>query len=211
MAFWKKKKDTKIETPKVMGLGIGHSFEVDSLLLRIIEDKLIIEKASPTQIIQAVGVVDWDGTKIYRLYTDDEAFLQVVTEGGNTAENVVDVKLFHYYDTLDIGGDTLWNELLDSKIGNPTYPLEGHTYSRIWTSESDYHRPVHMKELTYDENGETSETDQFTMLFERDIGDGDTETLFLSAEEVVNDNNLERCLVISTGITLSPSQITIHG
>ena len=69
-----------------------------------------------------------------------------------------------------------------------------------------------MSETTYDDQGMTSVTDQFTMLFERPIADDRTESLFLSAEEKEEPvGSLNRCLVISTGITLTPTQITIHG
>jgi hypothetical protein len=50
------------------------------------------------------------------------------------------------------------------------------------------------------------------MLFEREINNDITESLFLSAEESFDENNqVSRCFVISTGVGLTPSQITIHG
>lgn len=210
--FGKKKSEPVIDTPEIMGLRIGGSFEIDSLLLRLSEQELITEGCAPTHIIQAVGLVDLDGTWIYRFYTDDDAFLQVVAEGGKQDENVVDVKLFHFYDTQDVPSETLWNELLNQKIGQPSYSLEGHQYERVWTSVSEYHNPVHMVEKTYDGESKPSETDQFTMLFERPISGNNTESLFLSAEEKLETGGyLSRCFVLSTGITLSSAQITIHG
>lgn len=209
--LFKKKEEKNIELPKCLGLGIGHSFEVDPLFLKLIEPELVIESAAPTQIVQSVGVVELDGTKIFRFYTDDEAFLQIVAQGGVDAQHVLDVKLFHYYNTLDMSDKSRWDELLDQKIGTPTYELEGHTYERVWSTASEYHQPIHMRETTYEKNGDDSTTDQFTMLFERKLSDGTAESLFLSAEEFLNEDNLERCLVLSTGITLTPSQITIHG
>jgi hypothetical protein len=203
--------DKTANTPSIIGLRLGGSFEVDALLLRLIESEFVVEHVAPTQIIQAVGLVDMDGTLIYRFYTDDEAFLQVIAEGGSADHNVVDVKLFHFYDTQDIASKSAWDELLNHQIGQPEYALEGHHYQRVWTAAGDYHNPVHMAEKTYDDEGDISETDQFTMLFERPLSNGSTESLFLSAEEKVVENNLERCLVISTGMTLTPSQITIHG
>ena len=119
--------------------------------------------------------------------------------------------LFHYYDTLNVNANQ-WDEILKHKIGAPTYELEGHTYHRVWTSVSEYHPSVAMQEETYDESNEVSETDQFVMLFERELSDGSFEQLYLSAEESLNDNDqLERCLVISTGVKLSPTQIRVNG
>lgn len=203
---------TEDKTPSIMGLRLGASFEVDPLAVRLVLDELTIESFSPTQIIRAAGVVDLDGTWVYRFYTDDDAWLQVVAEGGNRDEHVVDVKLFHFYDTRDIASEQAWSNLLQKEIGGPSYDLDGRSYSRVWTAAGDYHNPVHMAEKTYDEGGDHSSTDQFTMLFERELSDQRTESLFLSAEEKLEEGNyLSRCLVLSTGITLTPSQLTIHG
>lgn len=200
------------ETPSIMGLRLGASFEVDPLAIRLVLDELTIESCSPTQIIKAAGVVDLDGTWVYRFYTDDDAWLQVVAEGGNRDDQVVDVKLFHFYDTRDIASEQAWRALLESEIGRPSYQLDGREYQRVWTSAGEYHNPVYMAEKTYDESGDFSCTDQFTMLFERGLSDQRTESLFLSAEEKLEDAGyLSRCLVLSTGITLTPSQLTIHG
>ncbi|MEE1674210.1 YjfK family protein [Agarivorans aestuarii] len=197
-------------TPNVMGLKLGGSFELDALALRLVMADMVVSKVAATQIIQSAGIVDLDGTTLYRFYTDDEGFLQVVANGSGE-EDVVDVKMFHYYDTLDIANQAEWDQLLNNKIGASSYQLEGHTYHRVWTSTTEYHNPVHMEEKTYQDNTDFSTTDQFTMLFERELDNGEMESLFLSAEEVVNNNALERCLVISTGMTVSPTQITIHG
>jgi hypothetical protein len=69
-----------------------------------------------------------------------------------------------------------------------------------------------MQEKTYDHSDDITQTDQFVMLFERILSDGSFEQLYLSAEETLNDNNqLERCLVISTGVKLTPTQISVNG
>lgn len=207
-----KKKDPLADTPSIMGLGLRSSFKLDPLLMKLSEEELVTKGAASTHIIQAAGIADLDGTWIYRFYTDDDAFLQVIAEGGQSEEHVVDVKLFHYYDTLDIGSQASWDRLLKEEIGVGNYTLAGHSYERVWTTTGNYHNPVHMSEKTYDEDGEFSITDQFTMLFERPISDGNTESLFLSAEEKEETSgNLSRCLVQSTGITLTSSQLTIHG
>ena len=214
LGFFKKNKNDEPEDkgPEIMGLRLGGSFKLDSLLLKLVENDLIIEEANPTHIIKAAGIADLDGTKILRFYTDDEAFLQVIVEGALKEENVVDVKLFYFYDTQTISNQAEWDDLLNNKIGKKSYKLEGHKFKRVWTSTSDYHPPVGMTETTYSEDeDEPSETDQFTMLFERQIQNDKTESLFLSAEEVIVDNNYERCLVISTGFSLGSTDITIIG
>jgi len=204
--------DPLADAPTIMGLRLRGSFEIDPLFLKLTANELVANNCAPTQLIKAAGIVDLDGTWVFRFYTDDDAFLQVIAEGGKSEEHVVDVKLFHFYDTRDIGSKAVWNRLLNEEIGASTYQLEGHDFDRVWTAAGAYHNPVHMAEKTYDDDGEFSVTDQFTMLFERPISDGRTESLFLSAEEKEEDSgNLGRCLVLSTGITLSPAQLTIHG
>jgi hypothetical protein len=180
--------------------------------MKLTEGELVTRGAASTHIIEAAGIVDLDGTWIYRFYTDDDAFLQVVARGGQSEEHVIDVKLFHFYDTLDVSSQTNWDRLLKEEIGASVYELAGYTYERVWTTAGNYHNPVHMAEKTYDEDGGFSVTDQFTMLFERPISNGNTESLFLSAEEKVEESgNLSRCLVQSTGITLTAAQLTIFG
>ncbi len=212
-SLFKKKtsKDSTVVTPSIMGLRLGGSFEIDPLLMRMVESSLIIDGAASSYIIKAVGIAELDGSWMFRFYTDDDAFLQVISEGGKNDEQVVDVKLFHFYDTQDIVSQSVWDKLLNEQIGVATYELENLTYQRVWTSASDYHNPVYVQENTYDEDGESSSTDQFIMLFEREIDGGLTESLFLSAEESEQAGGLNRCFVLSTGITLTPSQITIHG
>ncbi len=210
--FGQKERDPCNAAPSIIGLRLGGSFEIDPLLLKLMEEELVVDGCASTHIIKAVGIVDLDGIWVFRFYTDDDAFLQVIAEGGKADEHVVDVKLFHFYDTQDISSQSIWDRLLNEEMGAPTYELEGHSYNRVWTSAGDYHNPVHMAEKTYDAAGDFSLTDQFTMLFERPISAGQTESLLLAAEEKEEDSgNLSRCLVISTGITLTPTQLTIHG
>ena len=211
--FFKKKPPAtpSIEKPNVMGLCVGSSFDIDKLAFSLILDELVISSIADTQLIQAAGRVELGSSTLLRFYTDDEAWLQVVCEGGEAEENIVDVTLFHYYDTLHVNLDE-WDDILKHKIGTPNYHLAGNDYTRVWTSTADYHPPVAMQEKTYDSSNDISDTDQFVMLFERQLSDGSFEQLYLSGEESLNENNqLERCLVISTGVKLSSTQIRVNG
>jgi hypothetical protein len=211
--FFKKKPPPvpSINKPEVMGLCVGSSFDIDKLAFQLILEELVISGIADTQLIQGAGRVDLGSSVLLRFYTDDEAWLQVVCEGGELEENIVDVTLFHYYDTLHVNAAE-WDDMLANKIGAPTYSLEGREYERVWTSIATYHPPVAMQEKTFDDTNDISETDQFVMLFERALNDGSFEQLYLSGEESLNDNNqLERCLVISTGVKLTSTQIRVNG
>ena len=49
------------------------------------------------------------------------------------------------------------------------------------------------------------------MLYERPISNDRVETLLVVGEEKLVGNNLDRCLVISTGFDVEPADITING
>lgn len=210
--FGKKNIDQKPKAPEIMGLYLGGSFEIDALKLRLVEPELTIEGASPKHIIQAVGEVHLDtGGKILRFYTDDDAYLQVVLDGGDTESHITDVKLWYFYETKTVGSNDQWKALIAEGISKPEYNLENQAFQRVWDAVGDTSPPVAMTEKTYELDGDISETDQFVMLYERALSGDATETLLVSGEEKIVNNNHDRCLVISTGFDITPSDIQING
>lgn len=207
-----KKEDSKPKAPEVMGLYLGGSFELDSLKLSLLEPELTIEGAARSQLIQAVGEAPLDtGGTLLRFYTDDDAFLQVVLDGGMSENHITDVKLWYFYETRTIGSDAQWQECLSKLISQPTYTLEGNVFTRVWEAVGDTSPPVAVTEKTYEEDGDISNTDQFMMLYERPLSNGRTESLLVAGEEKIIGNNADRCLVISTGFDIQPADISING
>jgi len=210
--FFGKKPAIKASTPEIMGLYLGGSFQIEPLKLRMLEPQLVIEKAASTHIIQAVGEVNLDtGGKILRFYTDDDAFLQVILDGGDTENHITDVKLWYFYATTTIGNEQQWKTLIKDGISKAHYPLEDFSFNRVWDAVGEESPPVAMTEKTYEEDGDVSETDQFVMLYERQLEDDQVEALLVSAEEKLVNGNFDRCLVISTGFNLTQGDITING
>lgn len=210
--FGKNKEASKPKAPEVMGLYLGGSFELDPLKLRLIEPELVITGAASQHLIQAVGEVNLDtGGKILRFYTDDDAYLQVVLDGGDTENHITDVKLWYFYDTQTVGSEQQWQQLVKHDISKPCYELEGHSYARVWDAIGEISPPVAMTEKTYELDGDTSETDQFVMLYERILSDDQVETLLVCAEEKLINHNFDRCLVKSTGFNILPADIRING
>jgi len=210
--FGGKRRSSKPETPEIMGLRLGGAFELDDLKLRLIEPELVVESVARTQLIQAVGVVKLDeGTTLLRYYTDDEGFLQVLLSGGMTENHIADVKLWYFYSTSSVGSETEWERLLFSGISTPTTELEGNAYSRVWESEGESSPPIAMTERTYLENGTTSETDQFVMLYQREASSDHFEYLMRAAEEKIIQERADRCLVLSTAFDIQHADITIIG
>lgn len=200
--------------PEVLGLYLGGSFRVDALRLRLITPHLVIESPSDTHLIQAVGEapLDHDGSRLLRFYTDDDAFLQVVQSGGRTEQHITDVKLWYFYDTRAVGDTGQWDSLLAS-LSAPEQQLEGHAYRRVWNAVGDNSPPVAVTETTFSEDGSIGTTDQFLMLYERDLdaaaGEGRTESLLIAGEEKLINQQLDRCVVRSTGFDLSPADLVI--
>ncbi len=210
--FGKKETDTKPKAPEIMGLYLGGSFELDPLKLRLVEPELMIEGAAAQHVIQAVGEVNLDtGGKILRYYTDDDAFLQVILDGGDDESHISDVKLWYFYETKTVGSDSQWKQLISNGISQPSYQLEDCVYTRVWDAVGEESPPVGMTEKTYELDGDTSETDQFVMLYERPLSANMVETLLVTGEEKLVNNNFDRCLVKSTGFDIEPADIRING
>jgi hypothetical protein len=210
--FGKKTVPETNKAPEIMGLYLGGSFEIDALKLKLLEPQLLIESAATHHLIQAVGEVNLDtGGKILRFYTDDDAFLQIILDGGDTENYITDVKLWYFYQTKTVGSESQWQQLIKHDISQPSYSLDGNTYQRVWDAVGEISPPVAMTEKTYEPDGDTSETDQFVMLYERQLDDTNVETLLVTGEEKLVDNKLDRCLVISSGFNIDQADISING
>lgn len=210
--LFSKPQETKPKAPEIMGLYLGGSFELDTLKLRLMVPELMIEEPASHHIIQAVGEAPLDtGGKMLRFYTDDDAFLQVILDGGDTESHITDVKLWYFYETKTVGNDAQWQSQLRTGISQPTYELNGTRFERVWDAIGEESPPIAVTETTYEEDGDISKTDQFMMLYERVINDDLAESLLIAGEEKIVGYNADRCVVISTGFDIQPSDIKING
>nr|WP_086938496.1 YjfK family protein [Thaumasiovibrio occultus] len=207
--FKKKKPETPLDPPpQVLGLKLGGAIELDALKMRLLEPDLTIEGAATTQLIKAVGLVQLDNnTRILRFYTDDDGFIQVLQDGGVDDADVAEVKLFYFYETLPVDGNTAWDEWLNHKVVQATSELDGQTFHKSWDNTA----PVAMTEKTWTSETVTSETDQFIMLYAREANADHDEYLLVSAEEQILNNRAERCVALSTGFDLTPTDFKIIG
>jgi len=212
---WFGKKETevkKVEAPEIMGLRLGGAFELDPLKLKLIEPHLVVQGVAKTQLIQAVGEIKLDeNTTVLRFYTDDEGFLQVLLTGGMTENHISDVKLWYFYDTKGISTNKDWDYQLSNMISTSNKRFEGNDYIRVWGESDLSSPPVAMTEKTYSEDGCVSDTDQFSMLYERKATDALYEYLMLTGEEKIIINSADRCIVTSTGFDVQSADIEIIG
>ncbi|NHB98404.1 YjfK family protein [Photorhabdus stackebrandtii] len=195
------------KVPEILGLRIGGALEIDPLILKLIESDLTIENAASTQLICSVGVVDLgDNVRLVRYYTDDEGYLQVLQENVSD-DGVREVSLWYFYETKPIDVQTQWDALIESGIVTPNgqYDLDGTKFSRLW----DNTKPVVVTEKTYHQNGTVTETDQFMMLYTRQVSDNRTEELLIAGEEKIVGNSLDRLMVKSTGIQLNQTDFKV--
>lgn len=196
------------KAPEAMGLALGGSFTIDPLLLKTMEPSLIIEGASSTQVIQAVGIVKIDEqNRLLRFYTDDEGFLQIL-QYGEQDTGISEISLWYFYDATAIP-KTDWDKTLKEKVVTPNgqYELEEQIFQQFWPDSA----PVPAIEKTYHLDGTISETAQFMMAYNRELEEKETfEMLVISAEEKVNHQfgTVEHELVRSTGFNLSKIDIT---
>lgn len=210
--WFSKNEPSTPKAPEIMGLYLGGSFELDELKMRLIVPNLTIEAPATKHIIQAVGEAPLDsGGKMLRFYTDDDAFLQVILDGGDTESHITDVKLWYFYETLTIGNDSQWQDVLNNTVSQPQYQLADTTFNRVWDAVGEHSPPIAVTETTYEEDGDTSQTDQFMMLYERMVDNDSAESLLVAAEEKIVGYNKDRCMVISTGFDLQPTDIKING
>jgi len=210
MFDWLKKKkipSTQRKAPEVLGLRLGGAIGLDDLKFRLIEPHLTIDGAARTQMIQAVGEIELDDqTRLLRFYTDDEGYLQVL-QNGKTDADVVEVKLVYFYETKPIDSEKQWEYWLDTELVLPDRKLDEHVFHKVWENE----RPVAMTEKTWFEDGTSDTTDQFVMVYERGIDSELFEGLQVIAEEKIGKNQMERSVVFSTSIDMSPTDFTVIG
>ncbi len=205
----KEEPDTSLDIPQVLGLKLGGAIEFNELKFKLLAPQLTIENIEKTQLIQAVGVVKLDDNHfILRYYTDDDGFLQVVLDGGLTDNYITDVKLWYFYDTVGVSSDQQWENQLSNEISQEKIILDGHTFQRYW-NDSSGNPPVAMTETTYSEDESESETDQFVMLYHRELENNLVEFLMVSGEELETQHQLEHCIVRSTGINVSSADFEI--
>lgn len=204
--WFKKEKKPQVQTPEVLGFRLGGAFELSEFKLKLIESDAMFEGASSQQLIQAVGVVRLDQTsRLVRYYTDDDAFIQILQHGATDAD-VAEVKLVYFYETKPIDTDSAWQQTLADLVKDK-WLLDDIEYQKFWENE----KPVAMQEMTYREDKLATSTDQFVMVYSREIGIDNSEALFAVAEERRAGQGFERCLVLSTAIDLNAGDFSIIG
>jgi hypothetical protein len=193
-----------------LGLRMKAAVEIDRLPFRLAADRLVFQPPEGAQFVERIGRISLSGgaTEIFRFYLTDDAFLQVIQSAG-----VIEaIGYFVFHDTItpdNAAAFRAWTEP-GSRIGAPTYALEGRTYERQWgEDESRWSPPVAMEERVFGHDASKPEYDltHYAMLYARDADTpSGREHLLMSAEDYGPN---EFCVVVSVGVALTEADLRI--
>ncbi len=201
------------ELPRLLGLRIGATVDIDTIPLRMLADELKIELPDATKIIEAQGSVDLgEGSVAYRYYAADHTMIQVMTVGGADDAHVEEVTLYVPYDSFYPSTAAEWKQwtATGGTLGAPEFRLaDGTRYVRIWFEDTEgWAAPVEFTETVHGEadGSDTRDIRQKAMLYGRGIdNDRRAEYLLLSVE----DSGGEASVELMVGIDVEPSTMKV--
>jgi hypothetical protein len=198
-----------------LGLHLYAGFTLDTLLFRLYEQELLIEFPGENYTIAATGKIDLGaGSVIYRYYTSGDEFLQINTTGGIGIDNIEDVKMFIYEDSSGIYDTNAWNTCLSpEEIGRPKYVWLRKEWCRFFNEEEvgDV-APVVMFEQVENHSGAKWTVDNFSMGYQRLVGNDIYEYLLLNGEETQGRNNEPEWIFSrALGVDIPVTALTIIG
>ena len=163
------------------GARIRAAVKFDDLIYKLNAQSLGFEWPESPQIIEAIGDINLgEGSRLYRLYLTDDAFLQIATANGQPG----DVNLFVYGESINPSTKYEFEKWVES--GAPAeYRLGNYTYTRVWGDGEDTTQRVPLEERVYKKDLQTHEYDLtvYTMLYQRDVPNFDRSEMLLVAGE----------------------------
>ncbi|MGR2738715.1 DUF2491 family protein [Billgrantia sp. Q4P2] len=202
------------------GLRLDGRVKLDLLALAPHQDEMVFRWGSNDEYhhIAAIGHVDLGaGAHLCRFYLENDTFIQISVENGAVAEfKLFDIWQANHvsdkeFDSLINGHKSIGSTIpeLGAKTAGLTVADTGKRFDfmRVWgASGSDWTPPVSMVETLLTHQSLTHRTiSHYGMLYERSVGSGTMEYVFLSAENEVEDASF--MLVTNLGIDLSPVDI----
>ncbi|MEG5549177.1 DUF2491 family protein [Enterobacter wuhouensis] len=175
-----------------LGLHRHAAFTLDTLPFRLAADSLLIQLPGAEYTIAASSVIDAGaGCCIYRYYTSGDEFLQINTTGGLARENIEDIKLFIYQDSVDISSEKKWQkEIGAASMGRARLHWSDRDWIRIFNeTEEGNVEPVYLLEHVENNQGEKWDVHNFMMAYQREATTELYEYLLLNGEETFCDNS----------------------
>jgi hypothetical protein len=163
------------------GARLQAAVKFDDLIYKLNAQSLGFEWPESPQIIEAIGDINLgEGSRLYRLYLTDDAFLQIATANGQPG----DVNLFVYAESIN--PSTKYDFEKWAEAGAPTeYRLGKYTYTRVWGDGEDTTQRVPLEERVYKKDLQTPEYDLtiYSMLYQREVPNFDRSEMLLVAGE----------------------------
>ncbi len=213
MTLFRSKKEVEIKVESnfkdLLKLRYGSFVEFEKVGFDIIKDQSNFGDAPEDQKVAAIGKVDLgQGVKLSRYYfDDDEAWLQINTQGSEGDQSIEEMILWKYYKTDVPTSRSELNALIDEKsgVGLPTIKLDGKTYDRVWGAGAGYSELVSFNEEVHvDKDLIVDYTVKHRcMLYRRELeGSARVEFYLISAEENDGTN-----VVHSVGISITTEDL----
>lgn len=212
--FNRGKKEEEVKPlPSPLGLRIGGILDIDTLDIELFFGGKALMDISQSKNLKVTGyvVVDLDDAFIHR-YTFDGGFIEFM---GNEDCSEFDEESITWYQNISsqalLPSDLeLWIGEEEGLVGNTTFTLEGENgdidYSRVLFDDNDENITLNVDAKEYTTDKDFVSKNFETMLFGRDIEDGDDcEAEFLIAEvELSDDSSLANIYV---GVTITSQLI----
>jgi hypothetical protein len=178
------KDESRSALPVIRNVTIGRTVVLDPLAWRRLGNDTRFALDRDTLEITAQGLIKLnDGAFVHRFYTDDEILFQVVAddrEGQKANDFTVFVPWASEYPS-DRADRDLWAQRLRARTFQPEGLPE---YRRLWFGDEAVEQdPVTLwEDVYYDRDARTPDRRLFqtTMLFHRDLADGDGRELLLA-------------------------------
>ena len=201
------------ELPRLLGLRIGATVDIDTIPIRMLADELQFELPDGTKIIAAQGTVELgEGSVAFRYYAADDTMIQVMTVGGADDAHVEEVTLYVPYDSVYPSNAAEWKRWTGTggTLGAPEFALDdGTRYVRIWFEDTEgWAPPVEFTETVHSaaDGSDTENIRQKVMLYGRGIdNDRRAEYLLLSVE----DSDGEATVEMMVGIDVDPATMKV--
>ncbi|MEP6938499.1 MAG: DUF2491 family protein [Rudaea sp.] len=187
------------------GARLRAAVKFDDLIHKLNADAFGFDWPESPQIIEAIGDINLgEGSRLYRLYLTDDAFLQIATSNGQPGE----VNLFVYAESINPSTKSDFEHWVTT--GAPVdYKLGQYAYARVWGEGEETIQRVPLEERVYKKDLQTHEYDLtvYTMLYSRVVPSLERNEMLLVAGEDSGPDDF----VISqaVGIPLSTAEFEI--
>lgn len=193
-----------------LGLGIGRAAALDTVRLRLEQQRLAMALPPDTLVISGYGQAPLDdGSVIHRFYDDNHTTLQLLCQGGIGDGSVREITYYHLWDELVPQTHQEWAvwDGPNGKIGQAVFEADGFRFERVWGDPSTHWIPPaeFTEEVAVDE-GPKRLIHQKIMPYRRDIGPF-IETLLIAVERDLASRD-RGSVTFMIGYGLSPVDVT---